>query len=51
MNDRVFLRCSGKRWRQERDDALPGEDPYFPIPSNQITFRNLVIRIPIDGGN
>ncbi len=39
MNRRVFLRCVGKRWRQERDDG-PG---YHPIPENHITFKNLTI--------
>lgn len=41
MNHRVFVRCSGKRWRQESDDPLHPDD-FFPIPENHIVFRNFV---------
>jgi glycerophosphoryl diester phosphodiesterase len=41
LNSRVFLRCAGKRWRQERED-----DPssYHPIVPVDFTFRNLLIQ-------
>lgn len=40
MNRTVYLRCVGKRWRQENPD-----DPsqYMPILPNKFVFRNLVI--------
>jgi hypothetical protein len=41
MNQRVFIRCSGKRWRQE-DDTKPGQ--YFPIPVNHFIFKNFVVK-------
>ncbi len=41
LNARVFLRCVGKRWRQELDD-----DPshYHPIVPVHFVFRNLLIK-------
>lgn len=38
MNRTVFLRCVGKRWRQE-DENDPTK--YMPILPNRFTFRNL----------
>lgn len=40
MNLRVFLRCAGKRWRQERTD-----DPsqFYPVVANRFLFRNLTV--------
>ncbi len=40
LNRHVYLRCVGKRWRQERED-----DPslYYPILANEFVFRNLTI--------
>jgi hypothetical protein len=43
MNRRVYLRCVGKRWRQERAEA-PG---FSPIPENHITFQNLTIHVAL----
>ncbi|QCO00107.1 hypothetical protein D3093_33155 (plasmid) [Azospirillum argentinense] len=40
LNRTVFLRCVGKRWRQEREDK-PGE--FMPILPNTFTFKRLVI--------
>lgn len=40
LNRRVFLRCAGKRWRQE-DPADPTK--YMPIVANRFTFRDLRI--------
>lgn len=42
MNERVFIRCAGKRWRQESDPTTPGQ--FFPIPHNHIIFRNFTVR-------
>lgn len=39
LNPVVYLRCVGKRWRQEREDG-PG---YYPILANEFIFRNLLI--------
>jgi glycerophosphoryl diester phosphodiesterase len=39
LNPVVYLRCAGKRWRQEREDG-PG---YSPILANEFIFRNLLI--------
>lgn len=41
MNPTVFLRCAGKRWRQERED-----DPskYMPILANKFLFKSLKVR-------
>ncbi len=39
LNPAVYLRCVGKRWRQEREDG-PG---YYPILANEFIFRNLLI--------
>lgn len=41
MNPTVFLRCAGKRWRQERED-----DPnkYMPILANRYLFKSLKVR-------
>lgn len=48
LNRTLYLRCVGKRWRQEMAD-----DPsqYEPIIANEFTFRNLrvVCFPPIDG--
>jgi glycerophosphoryl diester phosphodiesterase len=45
MNATVFLRCVGKRWRQERvlnpDPFNP--DHFHPILANTYTFKNLTI--------
>jgi glycerophosphoryl diester phosphodiesterase len=40
LNNHVYLRCVGKRWRQERED-----DPtqFYPILENEFVFRNLTI--------
>jgi glycerophosphoryl diester phosphodiesterase len=40
MNPTVYLRCAGKRWRQETE-----EDPskFFPIVANEFVFRNLTV--------
>lgn len=41
MNPTVFLRCVGKRWRQEREDD-PGQ--YMPILANKFLFKSLKVR-------
>jgi glycerophosphoryl diester phosphodiesterase len=41
LNRRVFLRCAGKRWRQERSSEEGGG--YYPIVANEFVFRNLEI--------
>jgi glycerophosphoryl diester phosphodiesterase len=40
MNERVFLRCAGKRWRQEMED-----DPsqYHPVVPVKFTFRDFAV--------
>jgi hypothetical protein len=40
LNPHVYLRCVGKRWRQERED-----DPskFYPILENEFVFKNLTI--------
>jgi len=40
LNPVVYLRCVGKRWRQE-SEANP--DEYMPIVANHFVFRNLLI--------
>ncbi|MEU3597727.1 glycerophosphodiester phosphodiesterase family protein [Streptomyces sp. NPDC006798] len=43
MNATVYLRCVGKRWRQE-DAADPTR--FVPIPANEFVFRDLrIVRI------
>jgi glycerophosphoryl diester phosphodiesterase len=46
MNYRVYLRCVGKRWRQE-DDRPEATEPYYPIPENHIIFKNFLVLIPL----
>jgi glycerophosphoryl diester phosphodiesterase len=41
LNPTVFLRCAGKRWRQEVDAEHP--DEFFPVVPNHIVFRDLSI--------
>jgi hypothetical protein len=41
LNPTVYLRCAGKRWRQE-DEKNPTE--FLPIVPNHIVFNNLVIQ-------
>jgi len=41
LNPVVYLRCVGKRWRQE-NEANPSE--YMPILANHFTFRRVTIR-------
>jgi hypothetical protein len=40
MNRRVYLRCAGKRWRQE-NAAKPSE--WVPVVANRFVFRDLSI--------
>jgi hypothetical protein len=40
MNPRVFLRCAGKRWRQEREEDT---SQYYPIVPVEFVFRDLAI--------
>ncbi len=40
LNSTVFLRCAGKRWRQEDPD---NPSQFLPIVANHITFKNLTI--------
>lgn len=42
LNRLVFIRCAGKRWRQETDPPVPGQ-PYFPIPDNTIVFSRFSV--------
>jgi hypothetical protein len=48
LNRTIYLRCVGKRWRQEK-----ANDPnqYEPIIANEFTFRNLRVWCfpPTDG--
>ena len=46
LNERVFLRCAGKRWRQERDD-----DPhaYHPVVPVKFSFRDFEVTRFHDG--
>jgi glycerophosphoryl diester phosphodiesterase len=46
MNHRLYLRCVGKRWRQE-DDRPEATEPYYPIPENHIIFKNFLVLIPL----
>ncbi|MGH8884669.1 MAG: glycerophosphodiester phosphodiesterase [Egibacteraceae bacterium] len=41
LNPVVYLRCAGKRWRQERE-SNPLE--FLPIVANHIVFKNLTVR-------
>lgn len=41
LNERVFLRCVAKRWRQRRS----GTAGYWPLVSNEVVFRNLQITV------
>jgi len=44
MNRRVYLRCAGKRWRQE-NAASPSE--WLPVVANRFVFRDLsIVRFP-----
>jgi hypothetical protein len=40
LNRTLFLRCVGKRWRQEREDK---PDEFMPIVSNHFLFKSLKI--------
>jgi hypothetical protein len=40
LNPVVYLRCVGKRWRQEKEDD-PNE--FYPILANEFVFKNLVV--------
>jgi len=40
LNPRVYLRCAGKRWRQENTER-PSE--WMPVVANHFTFRDLTI--------
>ena len=40
LNPVVYLRCVGKRWRQEKE-TNPAE--FYPILANEFVFRNLLI--------
>jgi hypothetical protein len=44
MNRRVFLRCAGKRWRQELET-----DPtqFYPVVANRFVFKDLEIARPV----
>lgn len=46
MNQRVFLRCAGKRWRQEKVPPDPA-DPYHVPPANHFVFSNFLVRLPL----
>jgi len=39
LNEVVYLRCVGKRWRQEKED----NSGYYPILANEFIFSNLQI--------
>lgn len=45
MSPRVYLRCVGKRWRQEKED-----DPhqYYPIVPVEFVFKNLKVTLFFD---
>lgn len=43
MNERVFLRCAGKRWRQERPQSQGGG--YYDILPNRWRFGPLSVRL------
>lgn len=43
LNPRVYLRCVGKRWRQERENPQPGDAEFVNVIANTFTFRNLTI--------
>lgn len=48
LNERVFLRCAGKRWRQERPAADGGgddNDGYYEIIPNRWRFGPLSVRL------
>jgi glycerophosphoryl diester phosphodiesterase len=40
LNPVLYLRCAGKRWRQESET---NPDEYMPILANHFTFKNLTI--------
>ena len=40
LNPRIYLRCAGKRWRQENTER-PSE--WMPVVANHFTFRDLTI--------
>jgi glycerophosphoryl diester phosphodiesterase len=49
LNRTVYLRCVGKRWRQEK---ASDPDQFEPIIANRFTFRNLLVRrFPSDTGD
>jgi glycerophosphoryl diester phosphodiesterase len=47
LNQRVYLRCAAKRWRQERDEQHPGPGTYMEVPAFHVTFSNISIRSEI----
>jgi len=47
MNPQVFIRCAGKRWRQETMPPLL-EQPYLPVVDNHIVFRNFAVWTILD---
>jgi glycerophosphoryl diester phosphodiesterase len=48
MNPRLFIRCAGKRWRQEADTTA-ASGPFFPIIANHFVFKNFVVLTPLGG--
>jgi hypothetical protein len=40
LNPTVYLRCVGKRWRQEKETDPSKFEPIIP---NNFTFKNLLI--------
>lgn len=49
LNAKVFLRCVGKRWRQEKSDDPSAYEPVIP---NRFSFRDLSItRFPTPDGD
>jgi len=49
MNDVVFIRCAGKRWRQETSPPVPGQ-PWLPVVPNHFVFRNFSVWTVLDEG-
>jgi hypothetical protein len=47
MNARIFIRCCGKRWRQETSPPDP-KQPFSPVVPNRFTFANIVISTVLD---
>jgi hypothetical protein len=41
LNSRVYIRCAGKRWRQESGSGVAGE--FFPIPTNHFIFKDFIV--------